>query len=102
MLHVKIAQLTAELASFLRKVQAGESVTVYDGDTIIARIEPPAAAVETPKYKTDDERLASLIARGIATAPKNPNPDWGFLNEPIPVAESSVLEALLEERRDGR
>jgi len=100
MLHVKIAQLQDELASLLRKVQAGESVTVYDGETIIARIEPPAA--EPQSLKNSKERLASLIARGIVLPPVNPNPDWSFLNEPLPKAGASVLEALLEERREGR
>jgi antitoxin (DNA-binding transcriptional repressor) of toxin-antitoxin stability system len=102
MLHVKIAQLQDELASLLRKEQAGESVTVYDGDTVIARIEPPAAMAEPPKFKTDDEHLASLVARGIVLPPKNPNADLSFLLEPPPKAEASVLEALLEERREGR
>jgi antitoxin (DNA-binding transcriptional repressor) of toxin-antitoxin stability system len=101
MLHVKIAQLQAELASFLRKVKAGESVTVYDGETPIARIDPPVAEAP-PVFKTNDKHLASLIARGIVLPPKNPNPDWSFLNEPLPKAEVSVLEALLEERREGR
>jgi antitoxin (DNA-binding transcriptional repressor) of toxin-antitoxin stability system len=101
MLHVKIAQLREELASLLRKVQAGESVTVYDGETPIARIEPPAAA-EKQAFKTDDEHLASLIARGIARAPENPGGNWDFLKQPPPKAEASVLEALLEERREGR
>lgn len=101
MLHVKIGQLKAELASFLRKVKAGESVTVYDGDTPIARIEPPAA-VEPPKAATKDGRLASLIARGLALPPENPDGDWSFLKEPPPKADVSVLEALLEEREHWR
>lgn len=101
MLHVKIAQLKAELASFLRKVKAGESVTVYDGETPIARIEP-AAAVEPTKAKIKDRRLASLIARGLALPPENPDGDWSFLKEPPPKANVSVLEALLEEREHWR
>ncbi|HXC56542.1 MAG TPA: hypothetical protein VNU97_14685 [Rhizomicrobium sp.] len=101
MLHVKIGQLKAELASLLRKVKAGESVTVYDGETPIARIEPPAV-VEAEKAKTGDGRLASLIARGIALPPENPDGNWSFLDEPPPKAKVSVLEALLEERRNGR
>src|ERR1700733_14259001 len=101
MLHVKIAQLQDELASLLRKVQAGESVTVYDGDTIIARIEPPAAA-EPAVFNSEKERIASLVARGILRAPEDPSGNWSFLNEPPPKADASVLEALLEERRTGR
>lgn len=100
MLHVKIGQLQKELASFLRKVKAGESVTVYDGETPIARIEPPAA--EPLVFRNEDERIASLIARGVLRAPEDPSGDWSFLKEPPPKADASVLEALLEERRTGR
>jgi antitoxin (DNA-binding transcriptional repressor) of toxin-antitoxin stability system len=99
MLHVKIAQLKEELTSLLRKVQAGESVTVYDGKTIIARIEPPA---ESQTFQSEDERIASLIARGILRAPENPDADLSILREPPPKAGASVLEALLEERRESR
>jgi antitoxin (DNA-binding transcriptional repressor) of toxin-antitoxin stability system len=102
MLHVKIAQLQDELASLLRKVRAGESVTVYDGETVIARIEPPAAADSAEDFKTENDRIASLVARGIARAPENPKGNWDFLKEPPPKAEASVLEALLEERRESR
>jgi antitoxin (DNA-binding transcriptional repressor) of toxin-antitoxin stability system len=100
MLHVKVDQLEAELESLLRKVKAGESVTIYDGETPIARIEPPAAVPE--RVKTRDPRLASLIARGLAIPPENPDGDWSFLREPPPKADASVLEALLEEREHWR
>jgi len=103
MLHVKIAQLQEQLASLLRKVKAGESVTVYDGETPIARIEPAAVVVVEPKkVGTVDPRLASLIARGIALPPENPDGDWSFLSEPLHKGDASVLEALLEEREHWR
>ncbi len=100
MLHVKIGQLKNGLSGFLRKVRAGESVVIYDRETPIARIEPMPTAPQS--VRNDKERLASLIARGIVLPPANPNPDWSFLNDPLPSAGASVLEALLEERRDGR
>ncbi len=102
MLHVKIGQLKAELASFLSKVKAGESVTVYDGETPIARIEPPATTIEPEKARTMDEHLASLYARGVLLPPKIRDGDLSFLEGPLPKAKISVLEALLEERREGR
>ena len=100
MLHVKIGALKNGLSSFLRKVKAGESVTVYDRDTPIARIEPVQTAPHA--FKNDKERLASLIARGVVQGPRNPKTDFGFLEGPLPKAKASVLEALLEERREGR
>jgi antitoxin (DNA-binding transcriptional repressor) of toxin-antitoxin stability system len=99
MLHVKIGQLKNGLSSFLRKVRAGESVVIYDRDTPIARIEPMLPAPQ--KFKTNDEHLASLIVRGIALAPKIRDGDLSFLQGPLPKAKVSVLEALLEERREG-
>jgi antitoxin (DNA-binding transcriptional repressor) of toxin-antitoxin stability system len=100
MLHVKIGQLKNGLSSFLRKVRAGESVVIYDRDIPIARIEPMPAAPQKPK--TNEEHFKSLIARGIALAPKIQDGDRSFLEGPLPKSKVSVLEALLEERREGR
>jgi antitoxin (DNA-binding transcriptional repressor) of toxin-antitoxin stability system len=104
MLHVKVDQLEAELEGLLRKVKAGESVTIYDGETPIARIEPTAQQAEEPMptFASEDERLAWLIAQGIVLPPRNPNADLSILKEPPPKVRASVLEALLEERREGR
>ncbi|HEY0301793.1 MAG TPA: hypothetical protein VGC36_10690 [Rhizomicrobium sp.] len=98
MLHVKIGELKNGLSRFLRKVKAGESVTVYDRDTPIARIEPLPA--EPQRAKTMEEHFAMLVAQGKLVPPKNPNADLSFLLEPPPTAKASVLEALLEERRE--
>ncbi|HEY4943756.1 MAG TPA: hypothetical protein VII56_20175 [Rhizomicrobium sp.] len=95
---MKIGQLKNGLSAFLRKVRAGESVVIYDRDTPIARIEPMPTGPQ--KFKNEDERLASLYARGVLRPPKNPNADLSFLLEPPPKADASVLEALLEERRE--
>jgi prevent-host-death family protein len=101
MLHVKIGELRNKLSALLRRVKAGETILVYDRDKPIARIQP--VAEKPPKFKSDKERLAWLIAQGIVLPPKNPNADWSFLwTEPLPKAKASVLEALLEERREGR
>ena len=100
MLHVKIGQLKNGLSSFLRKVRAGESVVVYDRDTPIARIEPMPAVPQ--RAKTMDEHYAMLIARGVLQPPKIRDGDLSFLKGPLPKAKVSVLEALLEERREGR
>jgi prevent-host-death family protein len=101
MLHVKIGELRNKLSALLRRVKAGETILVYDRDKPVARIQPAAEAKPT-KFKNDKERLAWLIARGIVLPPKNPNPDWSFLNEPLPKSNAGVLEALLQERREGR
>jgi hypothetical protein len=48
-----------------------------------------------------DARLASLERRGLITRPrKKPDLRW-LLERPLPKFEESVLEALLEERRES-
>ena len=101
MLHVKIGELRNKLSALLRKVKAGETITVYDRDTPIARIQPIAQA-KPPKFKNDAERIAWLEARGLILPPKNPKPDLSFLREPLPKSDAGLVEAVIEERREGR
>lgn len=100
MLHVKIGELRNKLSALLRRVKAGEEILVYDRDKPIARIQP--VAEKPPTFKSDKERLAWLETRGLVRLPKNPNADWSFLEKPLPKSDAGVLEALLEERREGR
>jgi hypothetical protein len=52
---------------------------------------------------SDDDRLAQLIRDGIVRPARGKLPK-SFFTEPLPRAKegASVLEALLEERREGR
>jgi prevent-host-death family protein len=90
-----ISQLRNRLSAYLRKVRAGETVTVLDRDRPIARIEGISGEAGV------DERMQRLEARGLVRLPTAPLP-LEALREPPPHAEASVLEALLEERREGR
>lgn len=80
---VRIADLKARLSAHLRRVRTGESLTVFDRDTPIARIVPLAS--ETP-----------LSVR----------PSRGRLHEvhlpPALTLDRDVVEVLLEERQPGR
>ncbi|MGI9021360.1 MAG: type II toxin-antitoxin system Phd/YefM family antitoxin [Solirubrobacterales bacterium] len=89
-----IAELKARLSEHLAKVRAGEVIVVTDRGHPIARI-APASAVE-------DEHLAELERAGVVKLGTGNFDD--FLNAPRPraVGEGSLLEALLEERREGR
>ena len=95
MIVAKISQLKNQLSAYLRKVAAGESVLILDRDRPVARLEPVAAMA------TIDEHLAKLIATGAVRPPKHRLPA-DFWSQPLPKAKRSVLEALLEERREGR
>lgn len=82
------------LSAYLDKVRAGETVLVLDRGIPIAELTP---ANDLP----DDERIGRLVRKGIVRPPKGP-PPLHLLDEAPPKSGASVLEALLEERRDGR
>ncbi len=80
---VKIAQLKSRLSQHLRDVRAGETLTVLDRETPIARIVPIDAA---------DDVVITKPARGA--------PLPGKLRFPPPVKlDFDVVELLLEDRR---
>jgi prevent-host-death family protein len=89
-----ISKLKNNLSAYLRKVRAGETVLVMDRNVPIARIERVAST-------GGDQRLARLEAAGLVRRGSKPLPLKKLLAEP-PESGESVLEALLEERRDDR
>jgi prevent-host-death family protein len=94
MVTASISELKNRLSAYLDKVRAGETVLVLDRGVPVAELAPA-------KDLADDDRLASLIRKGIVRGPKGP-PPLHLLDEAPPKAGASVLEALLEERREGR
>jgi antitoxin (DNA-binding transcriptional repressor) of toxin-antitoxin stability system len=93
---VTITQLKNGISAIIDRVRAGESVLILDRDVPVARLEPVGAL-------DDDARLArleraGLVRRGSGKLPRR------ILEEPPPALPEgvSVLEALLEERREGR
>lgn len=80
---VKIAQLKSRLSQHLREVRAGETLTVLDRDTPVARIVPIDSA--------DDV---------VITKPARNAPAPGKLRFPGTVKlDFDVVELLLEDRR---
>jgi antitoxin (DNA-binding transcriptional repressor) of toxin-antitoxin stability system len=80
---VKIAQLKSKLSHHLRAVRAGETLTVLDRDTPVARIVP----IDAP----DDV---------VITKPKRNAPAPGKLKFPPPVKlDFDVVDLLLEDRK---
>ncbi len=96
MASASISETKATLSALLDRVRAGEEVTITDRGKPVARIVPLAA--------TDvdwDERVERLERQGIITRPKKMlDLDW-FLSRPLPKSRESVLDALLEERRES-
>jgi prevent-host-death family protein len=92
MTAVGIAQLKARLSEYLAHVKAGEEIVVTDHGRTVAKIVPATDA---------DERLRELERQGLVRIGTMKLPP-GFLDDPLPESSASVLEALIEERREGR
>ena len=93
MKKVSISELKNQLSAYLQSVRSGETVVVYDRNRPVARLDLVA--------DDDDDRLALLQRAGLLVPPADPMP-LELLRSPAPRARSSVLDALLEEREEGR
>jgi antitoxin (DNA-binding transcriptional repressor) of toxin-antitoxin stability system len=90
-----ISQVKDRLSAYLKKVRAGESILILDRDQPIARIEP---------VRNEDDpqgRIADLASKGLLKPASKPLP-MRLLKSIKPARGSGVLQALLEERREGR
>lgn len=90
-----LSELKNRLSAYLKKVQAGETVLVFDRNRPIARLERVGGRYEA------DERLARLEAAGLVRRPTKPLP-YKLLAAKSPRSRRSVLAALLEERAEDR
>lgn len=96
MIKVSISRLKDQLSAYLKKVEAGQTVIVTD------RNKPIAQLTRVVAKEGDDERLERLVAQGIVTPPKGPRLDMKeFLKRRPVIPDAGLLEALLEERREG-
>ncbi len=96
MKNARISELRDGLSEYLARVRKGETVIVFDRDTPIARIEPVPPMDDFPEWAKE------AIRRGILTPPRIR--DGAKLPWPPhkPRKPARLLEALLEERRNGR
>jgi antitoxin (DNA-binding transcriptional repressor) of toxin-antitoxin stability system len=78
----------------LKKVRAGDTLVVLDRDEPVARIE------RIEKGSTVDDRLVRLEKNGLIRRASKAF-DFSTFQE-LPRVELSVLEALIDERKDGR
>lgn len=86
------------LSALLDHVRGGESVLIVDRGIPVARLE---SVVGSPL--DGDGRIARLERAGVIRAARTP-PATEILSRPLPAVRegASVVEALLEERREGR
>ncbi len=98
MMRVSISELKAKLSEYLESVRAGEEVIVTDRGRPVARIAPVTGPEET------ESRLRMLIRTGQARPPQHAEgidlQRIGTLRPRAP--DSGLVDAVLEERREGR
>lgn len=90
-----ISQIKNHLSAYLKKVRAGQSILILDRDQPVARLERVA------KDQNPDDRLSRLERAGLIKRATRPLP-IKTLWAPLPKAKDGVLQALIEERREGR
>lgn len=95
-----MSELKNNLSRYLSYVRRGGVVRVFDRDRPVAELVPigPSATAGSGELDgiLDDLERKGIVRRGSGTLPT------GFLTRRLPRADRSVLDALLEERRDGR
>lgn len=96
MATASISETKAKLSALLERVKAGESITITDRGNPVARI-VPLIELDDAEWEA---RVRKLEREGVITRPKKPlEPGW-LRSRPLVKARASVLEALLEERRE--
>ena len=94
--HVSVATLKARLSEYLRRARSGEAVVVTDRGVPVARLGPLEGEVAL------DGRLEELAAAGLVRRPIRPLASFpADRNRPRDPGGRS-LEAVLEERAEGR
>lgn len=89
-----VAELKARLSQYLARVKAGQEILVTDHGRPVARLMPVGEAEK-------GTRRERLIAEG-QLVPGRGRPRPSLLKPPAPGAGAAVVDALLEERREGR
>jgi antitoxin (DNA-binding transcriptional repressor) of toxin-antitoxin stability system len=94
--HVGIRELKNNLSRYLKKVEAGERITVTDRGRVVAELARPVASDTSPSRS----RYAELVAAGLIRPPVeagDPLADWPTIRLP-----SGTAAALIDEDRGER
>lgn len=97
MRQVKISEAKAQLSKHLEFVRRGGHVRIFDRDVPVADLVPIAASTTAGD---DEALLADMERRGVVRRGK-PGRMPAEIFQPGP-SGAGVLDALLEERREGR
>jgi prevent-host-death family protein len=91
-----ISQLKNSLSAYLKKVRGGETVLILD------RNEPIAVLERIKPNERPEGRLVRLERAGVIRRSPTARPAEALAENKPPKAKKSVVDALLEERREGR
>lgn len=93
-----ITEAKNRLSALIDHVRGGDSVLIVDRGIPVARLESAAIIGDDP-----DGRLARLQRAGIVRAAKVPPHDSPLEGKPPHAREgASAVQALIDERREGR
>ena len=95
-LRVSIAKLKARLSEYLAAAKAGQEVVITDRGRPVARLAPLSGG------RAQEGRLAELVRSGLARPPRKRLPRSFLAAERPSDPAGRSLEAILEERAEGR
>ncbi len=100
MKRASVTEVKNGLSALLDRVKAGETIVITDRGIPVARIVPDLGGVDSD---ADEARLARLERSGVIRRGTG-KPPVDLILSPLPKLSepAGVLEALLEERREGR
>jgi len=98
--QAKISELKNNLSRYLAFVRRGGTVRVFDRDRPVAELVPVGRS-ESGGSAEMDAVLNDLDRKGVIRRSDRKLPK-SFLTKRLPKARRSVVEALLEDRRQGR
>jgi prevent-host-death family protein len=98
MKRASITEAKNHLSQLLEEVKSGTTILILERNRPVARLEPVAA-----EEGTNDERISSLVAQGLATAPYKQFDVASFLSREMVrlPAGASAVRALRSEREQG-
>lgn len=96
---VSVTDLKAHLSAHLKRVKAGEEILVVERGVVIARLSPHVAPLDDAE---EEARMQRLYRDGVIK-PGNGNSISELLAQRRRArSTASVLQALLEDRENGR
>jgi antitoxin (DNA-binding transcriptional repressor) of toxin-antitoxin stability system len=99
MKKASITEAKNQLSALIAGLKGGSPVLIVDRGRHVARLEPVTGAPDCDP----DGRVSRLIRDGIVRPTRAPPPRALFTEQPPrPKPGASAVEALIEERRQGR